>query len=134
MHRSRVAAVGLLATLALGSGCSVVREIPRADYAARDERRNVRIVTRDNFEYDFEFVRVSGDTLTGYRRLDTDSPIDEYRATRLALADIERLQSRRVDWVRTGLVGAAALGSVIAIGLRSDDPAPATPGGPGRVE
>ena len=134
MHRSRVAAAFLAATLALGSGCSVVREIPRSDYAARSERRNVRIVTRDNFEYDFEFVRVAGDTLTGYRRLDIDSPIDEYRTTRLALADIERLQSRRVDWVRTGLVGAAALGSAIAIGLRSDDPEPVTPGGPGRVE
>lgn len=134
MLRTRPAASLLLIALALGTGCTVVREIPRSDYTVRDERRNVRVLTRDNFEYDFDFVRIAGDTLTGFRRIESDSPIDEFRSTAVPLANIERLASRRVDWVRTGLLGAAAIGSVIAIGLSSDDDAGGDPGGqPPRV-
>ena len=36
---------------------------------------------------------------------------------RIALDDVTRLRTRRVDWYRTGLVGGSVLAGVVAIGL-----------------
>lgn len=98
-------------------GCTTFREIPRSEYAVKDERRNVAIETLAGTHYEFDYVRVGRDTLTGYRRRDSEGAIEEYETLPLPLETIAKLSSRRVDWYRTGLVGGAGLGAIIAANL-----------------
>lgn len=118
--RARVAACALWLA---GSGCTSLREIPRGEYGVIPERKDVRLVTRAGLKYEFDFARVQGDTLIGYKRREVEGPIDEFATMRLALDEVGVLEARRVDWLRTGLVGAGVVGVVVAAGLirnRSD--------------
>ncbi len=107
-----------LACLA-GSGCSALREIPRVDYGAREERRNVRVETVDGLHYEFDVLHVEADSLIGYRRRDVEGTFDEMATVRLALDDVAHLQARGVDWYRTTLVAGGALAVIVAAGLSS---------------
>ena len=99
------------------SSCSALREIPRAEYAARAERRNVVVDTSEGLHYTFEFARFGSDTLTGYRRRDTEGAFEEYDSLPIALESVAKLSARRVDWYRTGLIGGGALAAVVAVAL-----------------
>ncbi|MBI3539305.1 MAG: hypothetical protein HY076_03425 [Candidatus Eisenbacteria bacterium] len=94
-------------------GCTSLREIPRGEYAARGERKNVAVDTREGLHYEFELVRVSGDTLTGYHRRDTEGSFEEFDAVALPLDGITKFSGRHVDWYRTSLVGGGALGAAV---------------------
>ena len=102
-----------------GCGCSALREIPHADYAARGERRNVRLETVDGLHYEFDVLHVEADSLIGYRRRDVEGTFDEMATVRLALDDVAHLQARGVDWYRTTLVASGALAAIVAAGLSS---------------
>jgi hypothetical protein len=133
-HLHRVAvATGIAGVLA--SSCTALREIPREDFASRPERRNIRVETREGLVYDFDFVRVHGDSLIGFRRLEVESPFDEFGQLGFATDDIQRLSARGIDWKRTGLVGGGVIAAVVAAGLttRSSDDGGSGDGGPGRV-
>lgn len=124
-RRARLAACALWLA---GSGCTSLREIPRGEYGAIPERKDVRLVTRAGLKYEFDYVRIEGDTLLGYRRKDVEGPIDEFGTMRVALDDVGGLEARRLDWLRTGLVGAGVVAVVVSAGLiknRGDQ------GGPG---
>jgi hypothetical protein len=106
----------LIAWLA-GSGCTSLREIPRTEYAAAPERKNVRIVTQDGLEYEFDLVHVTPDSLYGQRRQDVDGPFDEFATMRMSLDDVTRMSTHGVDWYRTGLIGGLGLAALLAAGL-----------------
>ena len=103
--------------LLLGSGCTSLREIPRSEYAAQPERKDVRVETRDSLVYELDYVRVQSDTLIGFRRRDTEGPFDDFATLRIPMDDINHLLARSVDWYRTSVVGLGALGVVVVAGL-----------------
>jgi hypothetical protein len=113
-RRARMAACALWLA---GSGCTSLREIPRGEYGVIPERKDVRLVTRAGLKYEFDYMRVEGDTLFGYRRRDVEGPIDEFGTMRVALDDVGGLEARRLDWLRTGLVAAGVVVVVVSAGL-----------------
>lgn len=109
---------GAMAIVCLGAtSCSVMREVPRDQYATRTERRDVRVDTRAGAKHEFERIQVSADSLTGFERSDTEGSFEEYRPVRLALEDVARMSVRSVDWYRTGLIGGVALAAVLAVAI-----------------
>src|SRR5262249_12258556 len=117
MIRSAWPRMVMCAAAMLSAGCTTLREIPRGSYAERPARQHVRIVTREGLVYEFDYATVSGDSLTGYRRRDTEGVVDDTATLRIALDDVQRFSARAVDWYRTGLIGGGVLAAVIAKGL-----------------
>lgn len=117
MKTGPTARLGAAALCLAASGCTALREVPRSQYATQPERRNVRVMTRDSLQYEFERVRFAADTLTGYHRRDVEGPVEEYSTVTLALEDVSNLSTRRVDWYRTGLVGGLGLAAILAAAL-----------------
>jgi hypothetical protein len=110
-RRSRSAAAALCL---LACGCSVAREIPRDQYAGRPERRHVRVETRAGTRYEFDQVRVAGDSLFGVNREDVEGPFEQYRTVGLPLDEVARMSVRQVDWYRSGLIAGVAGAVVLA--------------------
>ena len=119
----------------LGTGCTALREIPPSQYAVAPERRHVRLVTRTGLSYEFDYVKVAGDSLLGYRRRDVGGPAEDYATLAVPLEDVARLSERGVDWYRTGLIGGGVLAAVVAAGLsaRSDNGSENSGGGTPRL-
>jgi hypothetical protein len=115
-HGRALLATGLLLWIA-GAGCTTLREIPRGEYAAVGERRNVRLVTRDGLRYELDFVRFEADTLAGFRRREQEGPIEEFGTVRVPLEDVASLSTRDPDWLRSGLIGGAAILGLAVVGL-----------------
>lgn len=103
--------------LLVANGCTSLREIPRSDYASVSERKNVRLVTRDGLEYEFDFARFSSDSMTGFRQQPIEGVLDNYAIFSLPYGGIQKLSTRRVDWYRTGLIGGGVLAAVVVAGL-----------------
>lgn len=123
MRGSRGLRAAVLAAWVTASGCSTMRELPRSDYAAQPERKGVRVETREGLVYEFDSATFDPDSLTGYRvRTELEGAVDEVAMVKVALDDIAGIRTRRVDWVRTGLVGGAILTAVLAIGLAQAEP------------
>jgi len=128
MRSSDAARMAVCALWLLGTGCTALKEIPRSEYAAQPERKNVRVHTVDGLVYEFDHVRVESDTLVGFRRQDVEGAFEEFASLRLPLEDINQFSSRGVDWYRTGLIGGGALAAVVVAGLNAagrnnnDDP------------
>jgi hypothetical protein len=114
-HRA-MAGFSLLVWIA-GTGCTTLREVPRSEYATAGEEHSIRILTADSLEYEFDYAKVSGDTLTGYRRQETTPDQPEYATLSLPLNDIQKVATRRVDWTRTGLIGGLGVLLVASVGL-----------------
>lgn len=112
--RPRWWAVGLCL---LATGCTSLREIPRSEYAAEPQRDRVRLVTQDGLAYEFDYVQVAGDSLTGFRRRDTPGPVDDYATVQVALEDVSKLETRGINWTRTGLIGGGLVAALLAKGL-----------------
>ncbi len=100
-----------------GSGCTSLREIPRSEFGAQPERKDVRVVTHDGLVYEFDVAKVQGDSLLGYRRRDVEGAVDEFATVRMALDDVDHLEGRGLDWYRTGLIGGGVALAVIVGGL-----------------
>ena len=113
MHRSRALRATCAVACLFATGCTSLREIPRSEYTSRADRRNVRLVTRDGLEYEFDYAHVDGDSLVGYRRREIEGPFDDFAVLKLPLEDVTRMAARTVDWRRTSIVG----GGIIAVGL-----------------
>ena len=98
-------------------GCSVMKEVPRDQYAAEPERKDVRVETRSGERHEFERMEVRGDSLTGYERNDTEGSFEEFQTFALALEDVGKMSIRSVDWYRTGLIAgvAAAVGLAVVL-------------------
>lgn len=137
MTRQRAAALAALTVWCAASGCTTLQEIPRSEYTAADERKAVRVMTRDSLLYEFDYATVANDTLTGYRRLDVSGAVPEYTSMILPLENIEKLSSRKVDWYRTTLIGGVGVLAVAGAGLaknaNSDRNSTGSPGGDGRI-
>ena len=104
----------LLGVVVAGAGCTAMREVPRGDYAARPERQHVRIETTEGLHYEFDYVRVEHDTLTGFKERDVEGPLAEISTVRIPLDDVRVLSTRQIDWYKTGLAGGIAVAAVIA--------------------
>lgn len=115
--RRRAATVVALLSWVAGAGCTTLREIPRSEYTAEPELRAVRLLTADSLEYEFDFTRHSGDTLTGFRRQDISGPAEQYATLELQMGEVRKLSVRRIDWTRTGLVGGLGALIVASAGL-----------------
>ncbi|MBI5168909.1 MAG: hypothetical protein HZA61_05450 [Candidatus Eisenbacteria bacterium] len=135
MNVRRLVTWVMLVAYAGANGCTALREVPRAELAAKPERKGVHVLTRDSLAYDFDYATFGPDSLTGYRdRNDLEGVVTETAVHRIALDDVEQLRARRIDWYRTGLVYGGALVAVVAAGLtltvlKKDDPVPVS-GGP----
>jgi hypothetical protein len=108
--------LGLLAW-SVGSGCTALREIPRTDYVAHAQDRPIRVVTREGLHYELDAAKIEADTLVGYRRRDVQGPIDEFDTVRLPLDEVATISARRIDWYRTGVVGALSMAAIAVAAL-----------------
>ena len=130
----RAGSAALLLLWVAGEGCTAIREIPRGQYAAVAERKNVRLVTREGLHYELDFVRIEGDTLVGFRRRDVEGPIDEFVTLRVPLDDVQGLSTRDVDWKRTSIIGGGVVAVLAVLGLRKiiqDNGSESSGGSPG---
>ena len=122
------------------SGCSSLVQVPRSEFAAMPERKNVRIRTQQGEEYAFDRIKVSADSLSGLgyqqrlvTRADGESEIDEMATSvSVPLADVTIMEERRRNWkaaTRWGLGVAAASAFVVAVGSHTGNHDNAQPGG-----
>lgn len=107
----------VILTWLTGSGCSTLREIPPSHYAEHEKRRDVRVEMTDGRVFEFDEIHVDGDTLTGYKREDTEGRVDDFATVRFATGDVSKMSARSVDWNHTGLLTALIVGVVVAVGL-----------------
>lgn len=132
MMRSRALAGVVLAAWLASSGCTTLREVPREEYGQVPERKGVRIETREGLVYDFDYVTIASDTLTGFRsRSEAEGPVDQMASFRIALDEIQVMNTRKLDWYRTGLVGGGVIAGVLVAGLSSGKSEPGSSGGGG---
>lgn len=101
----------------LATGCTTLREIPRAQYDREPERPHVRILTQDGLVYEFDFVRVTADSLVGFRRRDVGGRVEQFDSLPVALSGVTRMSIRTVDWRRTSLIGGGVLLAAAIAGL-----------------
>jgi hypothetical protein len=131
----RLRAAGCVLGIA-ATGCTAMQEIPPKQITARPERQNVRVVTNEGLEYEFDFARFSGDSLVGYRRRPLPGKVEQYDTLPIALADVRQVSARAVDWKRTGLIGVAVVAIGVAVGLhvaQNGDSGGDTSGGGGGI-
>ena len=139
MTRQRAACIAVLTAWCAASGCTSLQEIPRTEYTALNERRAVRVLTRDSLSYEFDYATITRDSLVGFRRNDVESggPVPEYSSLAMPLENIERLSARKVDWYRTGLIGGLGVLAVAGAGLAknaaSNGGETSSGGGTGRI-
>ena len=109
----------ILALLAwgVGTGCTSLREIPRADYVERAQDRPIHVVTHEGLSYELDGGKIEADTLVGYRRRDVEGPIDEFDTIRLPLDEVATISARRIDWYRTGLVGGLSMAAIVVVAV-----------------
>jgi hypothetical protein len=92
--------------------------------------------SREGLEYDFDYVRVAGDTLRGYRSGYDNDGFERMASLEVPVTEVANLSGRTVSWTRTMLVGGSIAAAVAAIGLAnsSSDPDrdPNSGGGSGR--
>ena len=139
---------GLVALVMLAAnGCTALRELPRSEYAAQDERRDVVMETVDGERVEFESIKVQGDTLTGWREKqdaelpppakDADgnllpepaAPLPEER--QVMLDRVAKLSVKQVSWKKTSLVFAPVVAGLIVYALTraaNEEPGPGDPG------
>lgn len=117
MKLSRGWHVLVLLAWSMGTGCTALREIPRAEYVERVQGRPIRVVTRAGLGYELDAAKVEADTLVGYRRRDVQGPIDEFDTLRLPLDEVATISARRIDWYRTGLLGGLSMAAVVTVAL-----------------
>jgi len=111
-------------------GCATLRELPRAEYAAKAERKGVVVDTREGLRYRFDFASFGPDSLIGHHLRDTEGPLEEYALVALPFEDVERLRVRRTDWLRSGLIAGGVLAAVVVAVARGRTTA--TDGTPGQ--
>lgn len=130
--RARRVAVALL--LLAAQGCSAMREIPPGQYAEQETRKQVRVTTRDGTTLTFKPAHFSADSVWGEQRVDRGAGTPEPAQTvAFPLDQVARLEEKRLDWVRTGIVlGIAAVAGIAAIIANQKNQTPPEQG-PGRV-
>jgi hypothetical protein len=124
----------VLLSVALGiqaSGCAVMREIPREQFAAEPVRRHLRVTAEDGSSWSFAEGRFEADTLVGFPRGGRRVGEEALQPVRVPLDHVTRLEARRLDWYRTGLLAATAIagGVVWILSQRNDNQTP-PPQGP----
>ena len=109
------------------TGCATLREVPRAEYAARPERKGVVVDTREGLHFRFDLARFGPDSLIGQRLRDTEGAFEEYHTVAIPLESIERLSVRRTNWLRTGLIGGAVVAAAITTVVARKQTTPSEP-------
>jgi len=132
---ARARAESLLLPLGLAvclgtTGCATMRELPRAEYAAREQRKGVAVDTREGLHYRFDYAHFGPDTLVGHRLRDTEGALEEYDIVAIPLEAIERLSVRRTNWLRTGLIGGGVVAAATAVVVGKKDSPPPSDSGP----
>lgn len=113
------------------TGCATMRVLPRAEYAARAERKGVVVDTREGLHYRFDHASFGADTLFGYRLRDTEGAFEEYATVAIPLERVEKLSVRHTNWLRTGVIGGAVVvAAAAAVVARRQSTPPETDPGP----
>lgn len=128
-------AAAMATLLVAGTGCTSLREIPPSQYQQKPERQNVRVTTKEGLVYEFDFARLEGDTLVGFRQRDVPGVAQDFATLRIPLDEVSRLYARSVDWLKTGGIAAAVVAGVAVAGIASDqeEPDDAAGGGGGSI-
>ena len=137
---NRLPATLVVVTLAVATGCSSLSQVPRGEFAAVPERKDILVRTEDGEQFAFDRAVISADTLSGvgYQQrtivlADGQPSVEEIATTvKIPLERISSLQQKNRDWGRTakwglGVAGAAAF--VIAVGTNTGEEDPSGPGG-----
>lgn len=133
-RRSGPLRVAAAALALLGAGCTTLREIPRTAYTTTTEREHVRLTTWDGRAYELDYVRIFGDSLSGYRRRDVPGRIEQYDSLGLALADVSGMSAHTIDWNRTLLIGGGVVLIAAIAGLAgTNEPSGSTSSGGGTI-
>ena len=149
MKAGRAGRTWMALTLLLANGCTALRNLPRSEYAAEEERRDVVVEVADGERVEFESVKVEGDTLTGWRERKDPEPEPERNPDgtlpveppapmlpeerQIALDRISKMYVKQVSWRRTGLIGGALVAGAVAYLLsKNGDDAAAPPDGGGK--
>lgn len=123
--------------LILATGCTTLREVPRAHYTRYPERPHVRILTRDGLVYEFDYARVTADSLIGFRRRDVPGRVEQFDSLPVPLEEVSRMSVRTIDWYRTTLIGGgmalAAAVAGLAVSAAADGTPPVSGGGGPRI-
>ena len=118
---------GCLGACVGATGCATMRELPRAEYAARAERKGVVVDTREGLHYRFDLARFGPDSLIGHRLRDTEGAFEEYHTMAIPLEAVERLSVRRTNWFRTGLIGGGVVAAAVAAVVSRRESTPPEP-------
>lgn len=108
-------AILLAAALAISSGCSTYREIPRSDLSSGTSHEDVRVATLEGFEYRFDRAEVAADTLFGFYPVTVEHVgpgkqvwyEDALRRQGIPLGQVARVELVRRDPLRTAIWGAS---------------------------
>lgn len=138
----------LMALLTLfATGCTAMKELPRTEYAAQPDRRDVVIESQSGEKMEFESIQVRGDTLTGWtekkQKEEEEAPRSEdgtlptqppsFEERQIMLDRVAKMSVKQVSWRRTGLIGGVLLaGTITYLLTRSGDDNAAPPGGGGK--
>ncbi len=123
MRSRRALRLALLSVALATAGCTTLRELPREQFGMRPERKGLRVETRSQLVYEFDYAAIEADTVVGYRnRPDVEGPLESVVTVRVPFDDVERLYTRQVDWRRTGAIAGGVLGSALWVGLGKSHP------------
>lgn len=140
----------MVGAMLLANGCTALKELPRAEYAAQAERRDVVIESDSGEKMEFESIKVQGDTLTGWAEKKDEKPQDEppprnddgslpvqpplsFDERQIMLDRVAKMSVKQVSWKRTGLIGGALVAGAVAYLLsRTGDDEAAPPDGGGK--
>ncbi len=155
MKAGRTGRMLMVGAMLLANGCTALKELPRTEYAAQAERRDVVIESDSGEKLEFESIKVQGDTLTGWSEKKADDkprnddppvrseegtqpteptqPSLSFEERQIMLDRVAKMSVKQVSWKRTGLIGGVLVAGAVAYLLsRSGDDEVAPPDGGGK--
>jgi hypothetical protein len=99
------------------TGCATLHDLPRAEYAAKPERKGGGGGYPRRAPLMFDLASFSADTLVGQHLKDTEGSFEEYNTVAIPLERVvERHAVRRTNWLRTGVIaGAVAVAAIVGV-------------------
>ena len=148
MKAGRTGRMLVVMAMLLANGCTALRELPRSEYAAQEERRDVVVESTDGERMEFESIQVRGDTLTGWTEKKPDEKEEppvrnedggievtqqplSFEEKQIMLDRVAKLSTKQVSWKKTGLLFAPVVAGLVVYALTRSESEEGGPGDPG---